>query len=200
MIAFEGLQINPGQAYPFPAGNVFTLKSTSAPVLISFSGGPQTVAKSGRIFDVPFTSGTIVNNQSQAVIITFFIGDKAMAYSADDNAVANVKHRLYGNVGIADGAAAAGGNPQNVAGYLQITNAMHYSIPGQNLGNTRQSITFDVAAASAQSLKVEDLTGNTCQIIPPGQARQIITDSQLKISGNGGVAQVAITEVYQINN
>jgi len=205
MIPFENIPLAPGQVYPFPSGKVLTFKSSTLPVQIDFSGGgARAIAKSGKVFSVPFGGGTITNLNTVAVTVTFVVGDRQASYAADDNSVGNVSHYAYGNTGIADGAAANGGFGLPAAGglgnaYLQITNAMLYQIVGLNNGHKRQSITFDVAAASAAPLVVKDTQNNTCQVIPAGQARLIVTDSTLRISGLGGVASVAITEVYQAN-
>lgn len=201
MIPFENIPLAAGEVYKFPSGNVLTFKSSTLPVSISFNGGPPAICKSGRVFTVPFNGGTITNPNALPVVVNFIVGDHAAPYSADDNTVGNVKHRAYCNLGLGDALAAAGGNPATTAsGYLQITAGMLLLIPGVNGGNTRQSIMFDVAGASAAPLQVKDLTGNTGQIIPAGQPRLIVTDSPLKISGLGGVASVCITEIYMVQN
>ncbi|HEV2691552.1 MAG TPA: hypothetical protein VG347_01510 [Verrucomicrobiae bacterium] len=196
--------IQPGSGCSIVGGKVFTLKSATLPVYVVFDGGQERFSKSGRVYDFGgFSSGTILNRQTVAVDVIFFVGDKVADFAQDDNTVGNVKHRAYGNMGIGDGAAANGGlglPACNALGYLQIGAAALLLVPGVNLGNTRQSITFDVAANSAANLQVKDLAGNTCQNIPPGQARLIVTDSQLRISGVGGTASVCITEIYQNKN
>ncbi len=193
---------NGGTQLDKTSGRFLNIMACNLPLLAAFDGGPGQVVTFNQTYEkTGFRYFTLVNNNAVAVTVSYTAGNHAANFQPVDNTVANAKHRPFYNLGIGDNTAAAGGAPAcSASGYLQITAGMLLLVPGTNNGNTRQAISFDVAAASAAALQVKDLNGNTGHIITAGQPRLIVTDSALKISGLGGVASVAIAETYESGN
>ena len=130
--------------------------------------------------------------------VTFAFGLSKIV--VQDTAQSNASHYALGNINIAVGAAAnaafAGSPACDANGYLQITNAMQLAVSGVNNSHRRQLITFDVSPQSPASLNVTDTNGKVFYVIPAGQARQIVTDADLVISGAGGTAWAAVGQLF----
>ena len=188
-------------------GKVFTLKASSLPVVLTFDNGSERDAQAGAVVNLSpagFKTICVLNRNAVPVKIVAVIGDVAATFAANDNSVANAQHYAFGNLGVANNGNVPDDSAPNHltavavngSGYLSIPNAPNLLVSGTNNGHRRQLITFDVSPASAASLNVLDANGLVIFVIPAGQARQIVTDADLKISGAGGVASAAIGQIF----
>ena len=102
-----------------------------------------------------------------ATTVTFSFGDGDARQTA---AQSNASTSAVGNLGIANGTAAANGNPQcDANSLLYITNNMALNVPGVNAaGNRRQIIIFSVPNNSPAPLQVMDANGFGFLCIPGG--------------------------------
>jgi hypothetical protein len=196
------------------SGKVFTLKAATLPVNVAFDGGTERSLKAGAVINLTATGGfklvTLINKNSVAVTVTFYIAEVAAAFSANDNAASNAQTYLYGNCGIANSANAnlpnsdgSNGGVTNIAcdasGYLSIPNTPNIKIVGTNTGHRRQVIIFSIAptTVSANGLNVLDPNGITVLTIPAGSPPVAFpTDSDVFVSGAGGTAKVTIGQVF----
>ena len=117
-----------------------------------------------------------------------------------DTATSVAATEIYGNLGIAVGAAASGANPAcSALGFLQITDAMNLPVLGTRNGKRRLDVTFCVQAGSAFNLNVLDATGKAFMTIPPGATIQKVMDADFYLSGAGGTAAVTVGQVFLKN-
>ena len=120
--------------------------------------------------------------------------------NAQDTAQSNASTYAIGNLGIANGAAAAGGKPAcTAAGFLAITDAMAFPIPGTDNGHGRQMITFAVSKNSPASLNVLDENGFTFKTMDAGDDFAYPTDAKFILSGAGGIAWVSVGQIFVRN-
>lgn len=186
------------------SGKVLSVKTCSLPINVSFDGGGYQPVQAGSV--VPTAGFTVLNFQNPNnvnVTITYYVGDESAPFSPQDNSASNAPTYPVGNLGIANGTAAAGGNPQcNGAGLLQITAGMALVIPNTDpvTGHRRQTIYFSVDPAAAYNLAILDPAGNTFMTLGKGAIINLTLDGPLKISGIGGTVGVTIGQTFLLNN
>ena len=133
-----------------------------------------------------------------AAVVSFTFG--LTPQSGQDTAQSNAQTYALGNLGVAIGAGAAGGLPAcDGDGYLQITNAMAFVVPGTNNNHRRQVITFSVSKNSPASLNLLDANGFAFMTIAAGQQIALSTDAQFTLSGAGGTAWVTVGQIFLSN-
>lgn len=200
------LTILAGQAgHNTSGGKVLTVKSCTLPLNVSFDGGAYTQIQAGSVIErtTAFKTLNFQNLQGANVTVVFYVGDVAAPFSPADNSASNAATYAVGNLGIANGAAAAGLNPACLgSGFLQITNGMFLRISNLDPvnGHRRQTIYFSVDPAAAFNLAILDISGNTFMILSKGQQIQLTADSVFELSGIGGTVGVAIGQIYLTNN
>ena len=180
-------------------GDIYlNIGACNLPLSAAFNGGPGKNVSAGQTYkENPFNYFSLTNNNAVAVTVTFSSGQHPASSQPADNSVSNASHTALGNLTVATGGPAAGGLPAcDANGYLQITTAMNLLVPGTNNGHRRQLITFDVSPNSPKSLLVQDANGCVLQNIPAGQARQMVTDAPLYLSGNGATAWAVIGQIF----
>ena len=202
MKSFTDIIAAGGSAMHVWPGKVLSVKSSTLPLTICFDGQDSDAAcKAGRVFDYSpggFTTVNLTNPNAVAVTITFYIGDAAVTYAPDDNANSNAQMIPLGNMGVAIGAAAAGGLPAcDSTGFLLVTNAMALALPGvDSAGRRRQSVVFSMASNSPASLNILDATGCAYMTLAAGDKIERVTDANFTLSGAGGTAWVTIGQDF----
>lgn len=194
-----------GSALATAPGKVLSVLKCALQVLVSLDGGASENATTGTVIDRTDRGGfrflNFINGNSVAVEVTFSVGDKPAAFAPADNSQSNAATVAVGNLGIAAGTGAAGGNPAcDAANYLQITNAMALVIPSENAGRRRQSIVFSVKRTSAYSLEVADADGKGFMTIDAGERIELVTDSGFIVSGDGGTCVCKIGQIVLADN
>lgn len=117
-----------------------------------------------------------------------------------DTATSVASTKIFGNLGIATGAAATGALPAcSALGFLQITNAMNLLVSGTKDGKRRLDVTFCVKAGTAINLNVLDADGFAFMTIPSGATIQKVMDADFYLSGAGGLAEVTVGQVFLKN-
>lgn len=187
-----------GQAVIISApGRVLSVKTSTLPLTVALDGKEAQPVQSGTVLPGPFNSLNFFNASAVDVTVSFYVGDAAVLFSPQDNQQASASTYVYGNLGIATGAGAAGGNPAcDGNGFLQITNAMALPVPGTNNGHRRQTITFALSGQSPASLNVLDASGRAFMTILAGQQIALDTDAALVLSGAGGTAWVTVGQIF----
>ena len=133
-----------------------------------------------------------------AATVTFIASLKEIRIQ--DTATSVAATEIFGNLGIAVGAPAAGGNPAcSALGFLQITDGMLLKVPGVKDGKRRLDVTFCLQTGSAFNLNVLDKNGFAFMTIAPGAALQKVMDADFWLSGAGGTASVTIGQVFLKN-
>lgn len=208
---FETLLLAAGQVKNITTtASVLTVKTSTLAIQVSFNGGPQQPCASGAKLNITGGNFSLTNNQSVAVTIGFWLGDKSVDFDPADNSASNAATYLFGNCGIANSTAAnlpddsAPGHVTSIAcgatGLLTIPNTPNIQIVATNNAHRRQTIIFSISATSANPLNILDPNKNTVMTIPIGSPPiQLVTDSVLYISGAGGSCTVTIGEIYLSN-
>jgi hypothetical protein len=197
---FDKIQIaaNGSLAQQCP-GKVLTVKNCSLPSgVVAVIGANQYPIKSGTVVpESEFRCVNFVNQNAVAVTISFWIGDDAAKFTADDNSTANASTFALGNLGVAVGAVAANGLPAcDGNGYLLITNAMALIVAGTYQGHRRQIITFSLSANSPAPLNLLDANGFAFMTIAAGQQIALVTDATFTLSGAGGTAWATVGQIF----
>lgn len=200
---FYTLVVPAGQGATISApGAVLTIKTVTGPLTVQMNGGGSQPVASGSALTGPFKFLTFCNAGSVAVTVGFYAGDNIVPYAPADNSASNAKSVLLGNLGIATGAAAANGNPAcDGAGYLQVTNAMYLLVSGTRNGARRQVLYLSVSPTSAVGLNVLDSNSSGAAqyagiTLAPGSQIELLTDSDVILSGNGGTAAVTVGQIF----
>lgn len=178
------------------------LRNVQGTVQVSFDGQNWTAASQNDRFGAfaePLPSKIYFRaTNGIAAVVTFLSSLEPI--TIQDTATSVASTEIFGNLGIATGAAAAGGNPACSAfGFLQITDAMNFPVSGTRNGKRRLDVTFCVKAGSAFNLNVLDATGKAFMTIPPGATVQKVMDADFTVSGAGGLAEVTIGQVFLKN-
>lgn len=196
------------QIFSLP-GLVLTVKTSTVPVLVSFDGNAYQPLAAGSVFDLRNAGGfktfTIQNQSTNSTTATvnFWVGDVPVNFSPADNSTALAQTYAVGNLGIANGAAAAGPLPAcNASGLLQIASNKTYAIANTDpaTGHRRQIVTFSIDPNATFTLAVMDPNGNTMMILQKGSQIQLVTDAPLLIQGVSGTVGVSIGQIYLSNN
>ena len=168
---------------------------------ISFDGQTWQAANQNDRFTMP---EPLPNNiyfratNAVAAVVNFIASLEPV--SIQDTATSVAATEIFGNLGIATGAPAAGGFPAcSALGFLQITDAMNLLVSGTRNGKRRLDVTFCVKTGSANNLNVLDLNGLAFMTIPPGATVQKVMDADFKLSGAGGLAEVTVGQVFLKN-
>ena len=135
---------------------------------------------------------------SVAAVATFLASLEPI--TAQDTATSVAATEIFGNIGIATGAAATGALPAcDSTGFLQITDGMNLKVSGTRNGKRRLDVTFCVKTGSTYNVNILDASGFAFMTIAPGQTIQKVMDADFWVSGAGGTAKVTIGEVYLKN-
>ncbi len=178
------------------------LRNVQGTVEVSFDGQNWTIASQNDRFGAfaePLPSRIYFRaTNAVAGVVTFLSSLEPI--SIQDTATSVARTEIFGNLGIATGAWAAGANPACSAfGFLQITDAMSLPVLGTRNGKRRLDVTFCVKAGSAFNLNVLDPTGKAFMTIPPGATIQKVMDADFNVSGAGGTAEVTIGQTFLKN-
>jgi hypothetical protein len=174
------------------------IRSASAAAQVSFDGQAWQTANQNDSYGPLSPQPANIYFRSTAGVattVTFSFGDSKM--SQQPAAQSNASTGAVGNLGIANGTAAANGNPQcDANSLLYITNNMALAVPGVNAaGNRRQIIIFSVPNNSPAPLQVMDANGFGFMTIPAGTVIPLVTDSAFILSGSGGTAYCTIGQM-----
>ena len=169
---------------------------------VSFNGETWQPAKQNAAFGpLPPGTGNIFFRATNGVdsTVTFTVGETKT--DQQDTSQSQAPTSAAGNLGIANGAAAAGALPAcDANGFLQITNGMLLKVPGtSDSGNRRQILILSVSANGA-ALQVLVSATVGFMSIAPGATFPLVSDADFYISGSGGTAKVTIGEFYLKNN
>ncbi len=177
------------------------IRAASTAFQLSWDGSEWRDAALNDEFDAPDGQQRIYFRVTTGIASTVTFTYQVLPFKSQDTAQSQAKTYLFGNGGIANGAAAAGGNPScNASGYLQIANALNWRLPGTNNGHRRQSLIITVKGAGSD-LNIALADGTTfCNIINGSQTVTIITDADLYLSGAGGNSSVTVGEIYLQNS
>ena len=189
-----------GEVEQLPLGSYlyFYIRSASAPLQLSFDGNTwQDCGQNdnfGPLDPVPTRiSFRAVNGIASNVTFSY----SKTPIQSQDPAQSNAKSYILGNLGVATGAAAAGGLPQcDANGFLLVTNNMNLALSGIDSGHRRQLITFSLSANSPAPLNILDANGKAFMTILAGQQISLPTDSPMNLSGAGGTAWVTVGQIF----
>lgn len=174
-----------------------SVKTSTLPLTVAMDGKEAQPVQSGTVLQGPFKWLNFFNSAAVDVTVTFYTGDEAVLFSPADNQQAAASTYVFGNLGIATSAGAAGGNPAcDANGFLQITNAMALSVAGTNNGHRRQTVTLSMSSQSPASLNILDSGGRAFMTILSGQQIALDTDATLVLSGAGGTAWVTVGQIF----
>jgi len=135
--------------------------------------------------------------------VTFAFGLQKLVQQ--DTAQSNAKTFLLGNCGIATNSnvttlPASDGSQQvipcDASGYLSIPNNFNILVPGTNGAKRRQMILFGVSSLSPMGLNIQDSNQCAVMTIAPGQQVVLSTDSDLYMSGAGGIAKATVGQIF----
>ena len=182
-------------------GYVYAIvRSINAPVEISFDGEVWQPARQNDSYGPLTDAKDIYFRASGGLDCTVTFAVSLTKLSAQDTAVSNAQHFAQGNLGIATGAAAAGGLPAcDANGFLQVTNAMQLAVSGMNKSHRRQILTVSVSANSPAALNILDVNGANFRTLQAGQDIAIVTDADFVFSGAGGTAWVSLGQLFLTN-
>jgi len=179
--------------------NFLRITSATADFQISFDGSAWKESQKNDYFQQ--TSQRVYFRTVNAVAATVTFNCDINPIPGQDISSASASTVPQGNLGIVNGAAAAGGLPAcDANGFLIITNVMNLKIPGTNAnGNRRQIIIFSTSANSPAALQVMDANGFGFMTIPAGTVMPFVTDGDLLLSGAGGNAWVTVGQMFLKN-
>jgi hypothetical protein len=171
------------------------IQSATVAFQLSFDGGTWVNAQQNNQWG-PITGTRVyfraLNGLASAV--TFVYSDQP--FTSQDTAVLNAATSVLGNLGVPAGTGAAGGLPAcDANGWLQITNGLNLKVSGTNNGHRRQLIVFAVQSGT-YTLSVTDANGCAVVNVVAGNIIAIATDSDLYVSGAGGLSKVTIGQFF----
>jgi len=180
---------------------VMTCKTFYLPVVVQFDGGSEQEAKSGSVFDRTAFGGfrvvTLINRNTVDVPVFFYLGETAVGYVPDDNAITLATNRCFGNLGVADGAAPLAGLPGcDANGHLIITDNMNLVVSGVLNGKRRSSIIIRVSSDSVHTLRIKGTLGQTFLHMLAADLIKLDVDDDLTFSGMGGDALCTIGQIF----
>ena len=177
----------------------FIIRSATAAVQVSFDGNVWHDAEPNDLLN-PTDASRVYLRSTNSVAATVVFSYSKTPLSVQDTATSSASVTPQGNLGIANGAAAANGLPAcDANGFLSITNGMLLKLAGTSpTGNRRQILILSVSANGA-ALQVLISATVGFMSIAPGSSFPLVTDSDFYISGSGGTAKVTIGEFYLKN-
>lgn len=176
------------------------IRKMSGTVEVCFDGQQWHPAAQNDRFTMPAEMTEIAFRATNAVAATVSFIASLETLNIQDTATSVAATKIFGNLGIANGAPATGALPAcSALGFLQITNAMNLLVSGTKDGKRRLDVTFCVKAGTAINLNVLDENGFAFMTIPPGATVQKVMDADFYLSGAGGLAEVTVGQVFLKN-
>ena len=198
------------------SGKVLTVKRVSGDgVTVAMNGFSPLPILSGSVLNGKFGSLNFFNTGTATVTVEFFAGDTAVAFAPRDSSATNARSYLYGNLGIATAGVANVNAPSQTPlptcdanGFLQITNGMRLLVPGIRNGARRQILVLSVDPLAAFALNVIDPTSGAATsptaefagiTLKAGAQIELLTDSDIVLSGAGGTVGVTVGQIFLSN-
>jgi hypothetical protein len=194
--------------FPSP-GKVLSVKDCAAPLTVAFDGMAPQPIYSGTVLYGPFRTLQFVNPNTVPVTVNFFVGDNPVNFAPATQSQSNSKSYLFGNLGVITAGSIGGVVPTTVPpaadanGFLQITANMRLLVSGVRNGARRQVLilSVDPGANATYSLSVMDANsgqgGEFAAItLKAGAQIELLTDSDIILSGNVGTIGVTIGQIF----
>jgi hypothetical protein len=170
------------------SGQVLVCRAATAPVLAKMDGGSYFPIEAG--FVVPgqasgFTTVTLQNNNTTAVVITLYAGENGI------NVIPNAYQKVFPNY--TNGTDLTGVNALGVGGSKSFAG----TDPANGAAGARKQITVQNLDAGGQAIYITDAAGNTLAYLPAlNPPWTLETGGTIIVKAPAGATRVLVGEVF----